>query len=126
MVMLLLDAGADINASLANGRTPLRLAAIKGHVQIVDLLLQRGAAVHTRGANGLTPLHWASLKGFPEIVSLLLVKGADICAKDDLGRIPLDWALHRARQAVRQAKYAAVLRLLCEYSTLQEERIQPS
>jgi RNA polymerase sigma factor (sigma-70 family) len=126
MVMLLLDAGADINASLANGRTPLRLAAIKGHVQIVDLLLQRGAAVHTRGANGLTPLHWASLKGFPEIVSLLLMKGADICAKDDLGRIPLDWALHRAGQAVRQAKYAAVLRLLCEYSTLQEERIQPS
>lgn len=37
-----LVAGANVNSSTPNGRTPLHLAASQGHGQIIDSLLQNG------------------------------------------------------------------------------------
>ena len=45
---LLLDAGANVNAKLTDGSTPLALAAWKGHAEVVKLLLARGANYRVR------------------------------------------------------------------------------
>jgi len=39
---VLLDAGADVEARVASGRTALMLAARAGHLQAVELLLSHG------------------------------------------------------------------------------------
>jgi len=39
---VLLDAGADVEARVASGRTPIMLAARAGHLRAVQLLLKRG------------------------------------------------------------------------------------
>lgn len=45
---LLLDAGANVNAKLTDGSTPLALAAWKGHAEVVKLVLARGANYRVR------------------------------------------------------------------------------
>jgi ankyrin len=43
-----------------NGFTPLHLATLEGHSDMVGLLLEHGASVNCRSANGLTPMHLAA------------------------------------------------------------------
>lgn len=45
---LLLDSGANVNAKLTDGSTPLALAAWKGHTEVVRLVLARGANFRAR------------------------------------------------------------------------------
>ena len=58
-VRLLLDAGADINALVADGKDALGLAIFNGHYAIADLLVDRGANLNQADARGFTPLFWA-------------------------------------------------------------------
>ncbi len=54
-VLALLAAGAEIDPRLPrNNRTPLMLAAGKGHIQVVRILLGLGADPNLRDASGLT------------------------------------------------------------------------
>ena len=48
--------GADVNAKDQNGRTPLQLAALKGHKEVAELLIAKGAEVNAKGYKGSTPL----------------------------------------------------------------------
>ena len=48
MARLLLDAGANVNAKLTDGSTPLALAAWKGHAEVVRMVLARGANYRVR------------------------------------------------------------------------------
>jgi hypothetical protein len=63
MQKYLLDSGADIDASrLEDGCTPLNLAAIRGHVELVKLLAQRGADLASAArSDGSTALHMATM-----------------------------------------------------------------
>jgi ankyrin repeat protein len=82
--------------------SPLRVAAMKGHLDIVKLLLEQGAIVDASGQTGRTALHWAALKGHRDILKLLLEYDAGIDVQDELVRTPLDWALMRGhRQAAK-------------------------
>ena len=61
-----------------NNSTPLQIAALNGHVQIVRLLSEAGADLNRPNDLGLTPLLIASLCGHYEVVEALLKVGVDI------------------------------------------------
>ncbi|KAE8440915.1 hypothetical protein EG329_006312 [Mollisiaceae sp. DMI_Dod_QoI] len=66
------------------GRTPLALAAEKGHLSLVKLLIEVGADIETRDyRHRLSPLARAAFYGHSEVVKLLLNHGAD--SDDNVG-----------------------------------------
>jgi hypothetical protein len=84
--------GADVNAAIGNGSTPLYYAAGNPNdsLDIVKALIERGANVNAHGIGGFTPLHEACANGGPEIAAYLISKGADVNAREkSLGDTPL-------------------------------------
>jgi ankyrin repeat protein len=80
-----------IEATAADGFTPLQLASFFGHPDAVRLLLDRGAGVGTVSGNPsrLQALHSAAAGGHGEVVSLLLDAAADPDARQQGGFTPL-------------------------------------
>lgn len=66
-----LDARADVNASDANGWTPLMYAASRDELEVVRLLLDRGAARQARNADGNTAGQVAREKGLDEVAGAI-------------------------------------------------------
>ena len=88
-----LTAGADVKAVLENGMTALHVAAIFGHIEIVELLIANGADVNaTDNKFGATSLYGAAGAGQKDIAELLISNGAIVNAKIPRG----DTALHAA------------------------------
>lgn len=79
-VMLLLEAGADIEATGRQSMTPLQAAAFHGRESIVTLLIESGAYVDAKSSYLGYALQVASYKGFESIVQILLDNGASINA----------------------------------------------
>jgi ankyrin repeat protein len=79
-----LKAGANPNAALLLGETPVMVAARAGNPDVVEQLLTKGATVNARAARGQTALMWAVVQKHPEIVKLLLAHGADVHARSDV------------------------------------------
>ena len=79
-VRRLIEAGADVNILIGDQVTPLFLASLKGHKEIVKLLLDAGAVVNKRVKDDFTGLHVASLNGHVEVVKQLLEAGANVNA----------------------------------------------
>jgi len=73
MIILLFDAGANINARECDEtrRTPLHYAVHWGYPGVVQLLLSCGADPHVKDRDGQTPLDIALHKHDQEIVDLL-------------------------------------------------------
>jgi hypothetical protein len=83
----LLAAGADVNLGGRWG-TPLRAAARKGDIALLDLLLAAGADVNLT-AGGSTPLTAAAGTGNTAILERLLAAGANVNAADADGHTAL-------------------------------------
>jgi len=83
MVRRLLTAGANPNAGLLLGETPVMVAARSGNPAVVELLLAKGANVNAHAARGQTALMWSAAQKHPEVVKVLLAHGADIRARSD-------------------------------------------
>ena len=99
---LLLEHGADINARVEDGRTPLHVAAENGRVEVVRVLHEHGANIGAEDDEGRTPLHLAANYGDVETVHVLLEYGANIGAKSNQGRTPLHLAVnHGSAEVVR-------------------------
>ena len=86
---ILLEGGAEVNATDMMGRTPLHLGA--QYPDMVRLLLEHGARVDKRNAFRETPLHLAV--PHTESVRLLVNAGANVAAEDAFGRTALDLAV---------------------------------
>ncbi len=101
---LLLDNGADVNAVVKDGRTPLHLAARFGHREVVELLLERGAQVNQESPHWGNPLFVAAYRGQREVVELLLKHGADKTVKVSRGEAtglrPVDIARQEGHTAL--------------------------
>ena len=84
IVVMLLDAGADVNAKDKWGITALIKASKNGHTEIVSKLLDAGADVNAKSNNGYTALYEASNNEHTEIVAMLLrMKGIIVDAKNN-------------------------------------------
>jgi ankyrin repeat protein len=92
IVKLLLDNGADVNATDAFGVTALVLAASSGHKALVELLLARGAKVNDKDYEGAGALYVATIMDRVDIAELLIAHGADIDAGTKSGYTPLVYA----------------------------------
>lgn len=68
------------------GRTPLYIAAYKGHVEVVELLLEHHVEKDARSRNGRTPLYMAARFGHLSTVEMLLRAGADPNCRDKYGK----------------------------------------
>jgi ankyrin repeat protein len=68
---LLVEAGADVNATAAGGFTPLHLAASNGNRDVIALLLESGANRNACCDQGRLPADYARERGHPEAVALL-------------------------------------------------------
>ena len=125
VAQLLLARGAQ--APVTPGASPIAIAAVEGHRNVVDVLLEGGmpvdvfaaaaigdaqrvaallhgnsALVSQRGYDGKTALHFCRS---PEAAETLLAAGAEIDPVDDAGQTPLQWISNTGR-------YKAVCRYL--------------
>ncbi|KAL8705633.1 MAG: hypothetical protein Q9201_001270 [Fulgogasparrea decipioides] len=75
MVSLLLDHGADIEASDNWSRSSLIVAAMVNRLNIVDMLLRRGADIKAKDVQGMTALHWAARNNHYDVMIRLFTKG---------------------------------------------------
>jgi ankyrin repeat protein len=80
------------------GWTPLHYAATNGHLAIMELLLEQHAYIDAESPNGTTPLMMAAHYGSPAAVKLLLEAGADPTLKNQLGMTAIDFAYRANRQ----------------------------
>jgi ankyrin repeat protein len=86
----LLADGCDPNESCTDGKTPLHLAARRGHEDLLVLLLEYGAKINARTIHGDTPLlHAVRIEGNSSVVQILLNHGADVSTADKNGYTPL-------------------------------------
>lgn len=75
-VKSLLDKGADVNAKMEGGVTPLMVASVQGNLEVANLLLDRGTDINAKTEKGNTALDFAGYKGSFEMVKLLKAHGA--------------------------------------------------
>ncbi|WP_273444704.1 ankyrin repeat domain-containing protein [Neolewinella agarilytica] len=101
MTKLLVEAGADINASGTTG-TALMGVCFKGHADIARYLINAGADLEASLPNGSTALHFAAMFNQAEIVELLVAAGADAGAKDVDGLTAADHATKRGFTALAE------------------------
>lgn len=103
-VQLLLTRGASIDiAAIYYRRTPLILAASKGHETVVRLLLDNGAKINARDVWDFTALIWASIGNHERVVRLLVEEGADLNLKSNVGKTAWDYAVDARNEGIKNA-----------------------
>jgi ankyrin repeat protein len=87
VVELLLRKGAAADI-LCEGSTPLCVAAIEGHAQVIRVLTDGGAQIDLVDGNGATPLLLACTHGHVGAANVLLEAGAMVGVVDTEGNTP--------------------------------------
>jgi len=91
-ISLLVNLGADLEATGPHNRTPLHGAAGSGRIDAVKMLVECGANLHARDSDGRTPLHEATIRGHVDIIRFLIELGANLLIKDYEGKSPIHFA----------------------------------
>ncbi|KAM4045664.1 receptor-interacting serine/threonine-protein kinase 4 [Anomaloglossus baeobatrachus] len=85
---------ANLNCQTSDGRTPLHLAAKRGHYRVARTLVELGCDLNVPNKQLKTPLHIAAETGHTSTARLLILHGADINAVTVEGYTALDLACH--------------------------------
>lgn len=89
-VEYLLEAGANVNTSDDQGRSPMMVAAMYGRVGIMQQFIQFEAEINSADLGGMTALHYACAQGELAAVTELLRHGADVnCMENTAHASPL-------------------------------------
>ncbi|MBL0418790.1 ankyrin repeat domain-containing protein [Ramlibacter sp. AW1] len=107
------------------GWAPLHYAATNGHLDIMALLLEHHAFIDAQSPNGTTPLMMAAMYGTPQAVKLLLEEGADVHMKNQLGMTAMDFA-QKARRPDAADLITQRLRQLQQPTRRQAPAAQPA
>jgi ankyrin repeat protein len=98
----------NVNCKDQNGATPLILASLNGHKDIVYNLISFSANIHLKDKQGNTALHMSAWQNRSEIVDQLLLNGASPIAANKEGNTPL----HYACQYCTPGKTLTIIKLL--------------
>ena len=96
----LIEMGSNTNAINRMNETPLRLAIINKHPEVVDLLIANGADVNCADKYGNTPLHLSVKTGNPSIVKKLIDAGSIIDRKGEFGNTPLHLSRYSGKENI--------------------------
>lgn len=102
LMHLLIKRGADVEARISSGATPLMLAARNGHSKAVIFLLANGSQADVANKTGVTALIFAAIFGDEEAVQALLNAGANPSARTVGGSTALDYAIREGHQHVAE------------------------
>lgn len=83
---------SSLTARDMQGDTPLHVAALFGHLEVLVLLIAFGSEIDAKDDCLRTPLLLASANGHDRICEELLKAGADVNARDLHGRTCVHWA----------------------------------
>ena len=102
-VQQIVDEGANLDATLPRGETPIIVAALEGHAGVVEFLIARGADVQARNDRGFNALHAAAYRGHLAIVELLVANEMSVNDADNRFRAtPLHLAAEDNRRNVAE------------------------
>lgn len=97
---IFLAEGVQIKSYESEHNTPLHLAALNGHLEIVKFLIKSGANVNARNRKNQTPLHMAVHNAHRLIVEYLILNQANIDVLDSEGDTPLAWAAYKGQLSI--------------------------
>ncbi|MCD4785141.1 MAG: ankyrin repeat domain-containing protein [Candidatus Eremiobacteraeota bacterium] len=99
IIMLILSAGADVNAKDKSGITPLGYSINWGKNNVTMILVKNKADVNMgNGIIGETPLHRAAAKGNNQVIMLLIDHGAVIDSRTKSDATPLAFAVIKGKK----------------------------
>lgn len=90
------------------GWTPLHYAATGGHLEVMLMLLEEHAFIDAESPNKSTPLMMAAMYGSPAAVRLLLEAGADPMVRNELGMTAIEFAQRANRSESAELIASAV------------------
>ncbi|KAL2081971.1 hypothetical protein ACEWY4_021789 [Coilia grayii] len=100
-VVQLINKGAKV-AVTKYGRTPLHLAAYKGHIEVVRILLKAGCDLDIEDDGDQTALHRAAVVGNSDVISALVQEGCALERQDKDGNTALhEVSWHGFSQSVK-------------------------
>ena len=76
------------NQAMNNGETPVCVAALEGHTEILVILIKHGGNVNQADNVARTPLSMAAQNGHTAALNILLHSGGDIHMPDSEGCTP--------------------------------------
>ncbi|XP_043081568.1 ankyrin repeat and SOCS box protein 10 isoform X1 [Puntigrus tetrazona] len=112
-VKLLLQYGANPNATNEDGQMPLHVCTELDSLECVKHLLAFGALISGQSLDDNdTPLHVAARHGLPDHMELYLRHGAALNLQNDEGNTPLNAACSQPQDCASLERYSRVCRML--------------
>lgn len=63
--------GCKVDVAAGDGLTPLHVAVIRNHSDIVQILLAAGSNINYKTHEKMTPLHFAASRGYLDLVNII-------------------------------------------------------
>jgi len=96
-VKLLLENGANLEATNFDGETPIVLAIQHRYAKLTEFLIDQGADIETTDNSENNLLHKAAMVDHPHmapVIKVLISKGVNLNAKNQSGKRPIDYSRH--------------------------------